>query len=169
MQENRHYLSPLFDPAEVVVVSEADPGRDAWFCQLVEGLREAFGEAPVHRLPYPSEEGRREVEGASATRRAEVARGTLVPAPRSAGRGGRLAVIRAAARGRGAASREPGAAPGATTSVVRGGGCAEGPTAPRRAPGRGVGVGGVDPPAAASVRPPRGRNARPVGPRPKGG
>src|SRR5690606_22510412 len=58
MPDTRHYLTPLFEPTAACVVSESDPGRDPWFAALVEGLRTAFGEIAVHRLPahaqYPA-------------------------------------------------------------------------------------------------------------------
>ena len=61
MNDHRHYLSPLFDPATVLVVCDADPQRDDWFACLVDGLRKAFGEVPVHRLPASRDESPREI------------------------------------------------------------------------------------------------------------
>lgn len=177
--DNRHYLTPLFEPAAVCVVSEADPDRDPWFAALVDELRTAFGEAPVHRLPA---RGLRSVRsGAAALRggskRAAAARadpaasrtGPAGPAASRDDRSGLLAVIRVDRSSRVGEAIELAAARGANAAVVLEGRCDEARRSRWRSLARARGLRLLGPATLGFIRPAVGLNAGRLGPLPSAG
>src|SRR5688572_12768052 len=127
MLDNRHYLSPLFEPAAACVISEADPARDPWFASLVAGLREAFGEVPVHRLPALGREHARVAGTAAPGVVARVARADSGESGGQVASPGKhrdlLAVIRVDDSSRMGEAIELAAAHGANAAVALEGSC----------------------------------------------
>mgnify|MGYP001431441345 CR=1 FL=1 len=175
MYDNRHYLSPLFEPAAVCVVTEADPDRDPWFASLVGGLRAAFGEVPVHRLA-PGGHEPRPAPGATAIAPATDARqagGELMPAgavrSSSGERSGLLAVIRVDDSDRTGEAIELAAARGATAAVALEGRADAGQRERWRALARSRGLRLLGPATLGFIRPAVGLNAGRLGPLPNAG
>lgn len=179
MNDNRHYLSPLFDPATVIVVSDADSGVD-WFARLVDDLRKAFGEVPVHRLPAakaePSPEGSpsssRSVGASVLERRPEGERPPTVPArpsPFSSERRGRLAVIRVGDPARIGEAIDLAAAEGANAAVALETRCDAAQRARWRELARVRGLRLLGPATLGFIRPGIGLNAGRLGPLPNAG
>ena len=179
MNENRHYLSPLFDPATVLVVSDADSGVD-WFARLVDDLRKALGEVPVHRLPATKAEPPREGSPSSSRsvgasvpdRRPEGERPPTVPArpsPFSSERRGRLAVIRVGDPARIGEAIDLAAAEGANAAVALETRCDAAQRASWRERARGRGLRLLGPATLGFIRPGIGLNAGRLGPLPNAG
>jgi len=173
MLDNRHYLTPLFEPAAACVISEADPARDPWFASLVAGLREAFGEVPVHRLPALGREPAR-VAGTAAP-----GVGVLVARADSGESGGQvaspgkhrdlLAVIRVDDSSRMGEAIELAAAHGANAAVALEGSCDTVQRARWRELARARGLRLLGPVTLGFTRPAVGLNAGRLGTLPNAG
>ncbi len=175
MLDNRHYLTPLFEPVAVCVVSEADPARDSWFASLVADLRAAFGEVPVHRL---SRRWRGSTRASAAAAQGTGSAGPALrpgsappehPAASPGRRGGLLAVIRVDDPARVGEAIELAAARGATAAVALEGSCDPGQRARWREIARARGLRLLGPATLGFIRPAAGLNAGRLGPLPNAG
>ncbi|MFA7505893.1 MAG: GNAT family N-acetyltransferase, partial [Burkholderiaceae bacterium] len=175
MYDSRHYLSPLFEPAAVCVISEADPGRNPWFASLIDGLRSAFGEVPVHRLPARgARPARRRAESTRRAAGADAAHGGAATPPGGGAGGGDertglLAVIRVDDGERVGEAIELAAALGAGAAVALEAPCDAAQRVRWRELARAKGLRLLGPATLGFTRPALGLNAGRLGPLPEAG